>query len=240
MCHASWRGQRHHHSFHSIDDPERVEHHEHHRHHHHGERRSVSCLITRRIGSKAASGFGVRRPLRFLAHKLDLNEKQVTELARILDELKIERAQAEVDDRRALAEFADSVAGETFDAAKADSAGERRIQSASKSPRDADPCPPADPRIAQPGTAGAAGLPGPHRRPHRLKRSNASSVIRTARDGATADTPKRLSFPCALVITHPQTAAPDHRTSSVPSKTKPTPTVAQTTQGQRSSQRVTR
>jgi Spy/CpxP family protein refolding chaperone len=76
--------------------------------------------------------FGVRRPLRFLAHKLDLNEKQITELARILDELKIERAQADVDDRRALAEFADSVAGETFDAAKAESAGERRIQSASK------------------------------------------------------------------------------------------------------------
>ncbi len=78
------------------------------------------------------SGFGVRRPLRFLAHKLDLNEKQITELARILDELKIERAQAEVDDRRALAEFADSVAGETFDVAKANSAGERRIQSASR------------------------------------------------------------------------------------------------------------
>jgi Spy/CpxP family protein refolding chaperone len=76
--------------------------------------------------------FGVRRPLRFLAHKLDLNEKQVTELARILDELKIERAQAEVDDRRALAEFADAVAGESFDAARAESAGERRVQSTMK------------------------------------------------------------------------------------------------------------
>ena len=78
------------------------------------------------------SGFGVRRPLRFLAHKLDLNEKQVSELVRILDELKTERAQAEVDDRRALAEFADAVAGEVFDAAKAQSAGERRVQSAAK------------------------------------------------------------------------------------------------------------
>ena len=45
-------------------------------------------------------GFGVRRPLRFLAHKLELDEKQITELARILDELKTERAQAAVDDRR--------------------------------------------------------------------------------------------------------------------------------------------
>src|SRR5262245_15298433 len=32
-------------------------------------------------------GFGVRRPLRFLAYKLDLNEAQVTELAAILSEL---------------------------------------------------------------------------------------------------------------------------------------------------------
>ena len=40
------------------------------------------------------SGWGVRRPLRFLAHKLGLDQKQIAELARILDELKIERAQA--------------------------------------------------------------------------------------------------------------------------------------------------
>jgi Spy/CpxP family protein refolding chaperone len=77
-------------------------------------------------------GWGVRRPLRFLAHKLDLDEKQVAELARILDELKIERAQAEVDDRRARAEFADALLGETFDADKASAAGERRVQSAGK------------------------------------------------------------------------------------------------------------
>ena len=43
------------------------------------------------------SGFGVRRPLRFLAHKLELDDRQIGELARILDELKTERAQAEVD-----------------------------------------------------------------------------------------------------------------------------------------------
>src|SRR3954465_2099727 len=42
-------------------------------------------------------GFGVRRPLRFLAYKLELDERQVAELARILSELKTERAQAEVD-----------------------------------------------------------------------------------------------------------------------------------------------
>jgi Spy/CpxP family protein refolding chaperone len=77
-------------------------------------------------------GFGVRRPLRFLAHKLDLDQKQVAELARILDELKIERAQAEVDDRRARAEFADAFLGATFDAGKAAAAGERRVHSAAQ------------------------------------------------------------------------------------------------------------
>ena len=55
--------------------------------------------------------FGVRRPLRFLAYKLELDERQVAELARILDELKTERAQAEVDRRRSLSAFADAVGG---------------------------------------------------------------------------------------------------------------------------------
>ena len=80
-------------------------------------------------GFGAGGGFGVRRPLRFLAHKLELDEKQVVQLARILDALKTERAQAAVDDRRTLAEFADALAGDQFDKAKAASAGERRVES---------------------------------------------------------------------------------------------------------------
>src|SRR5262245_53755685 len=47
-----------------------------------------------------AGSFGVRRPLRFLAYKLHLSEPQVAELAAILNDLKTERAQAAVDDRR--------------------------------------------------------------------------------------------------------------------------------------------
>src|SRR5499427_7630328 len=77
-------------------------------------------------------GFGVRRPLRFLAHKLDLDERQIGELARILDELKTERAQAEVDRRRTLSAFADALTGETFDAARAGEGGELRVQSAER------------------------------------------------------------------------------------------------------------
>src|SRR5262249_21923471 len=44
--------------------------------------------------------FGVRRPLRFLAYKLNLSDAQVSQLARILNDLKTERAQAAVDNRR--------------------------------------------------------------------------------------------------------------------------------------------
>jgi Spy/CpxP family protein refolding chaperone len=77
-------------------------------------------------------GFGVRRPLRFLAHKLQLDDKQVAALARVLDELKIERAQAEVDDRRALADLADALTGDAFDATKAAGAGDRRVATAAR------------------------------------------------------------------------------------------------------------
>ena len=72
------------------------------------------------------SGFGVRRPLRFLAYRLDLDEPQVTALAAIIGDLKTERAQAAVDDRRALASLSESLSAETFDAAKAAEAAKLR------------------------------------------------------------------------------------------------------------------
>jgi len=77
-------------------------------------------------------GFGVRRPLRFLAYKLQLDEAQVTQLAKILNELKTERAQAEVDDRRTVAAFADAVGGASFDQPKADAAAALRVKSAER------------------------------------------------------------------------------------------------------------
>lgn len=83
-------------------------------------------------GDGPEGGFGVRRPLRVLAYKLGLDEKQVAELAKLLGEIKTERAQAEVDDRRTLGDFADALAGESFDLAKAAAAGERRVGSANK------------------------------------------------------------------------------------------------------------
>jgi Spy/CpxP family protein refolding chaperone len=83
-------------------------------------------------GEDDGGGFGVRRPLRFLAHKLELDEKQVTELAKILDELKTERAQAAVDDRRSLTDFAEALSGEVFDTARASAAGDRRVASTTR------------------------------------------------------------------------------------------------------------
>jgi Spy/CpxP family protein refolding chaperone len=74
-------------------------------------------------------GFGVRRPLRFLAFKLGLDESQVAELAKILDELKTERAQAAVDDRRAITAIAEAVSADSFDEAKAKSAASVRVKS---------------------------------------------------------------------------------------------------------------
>jgi Spy/CpxP family protein refolding chaperone len=138
MCHVSRREQRpfEHVSF--FPRPDWLEQYEHFQpsaRHQRGERRGCSVRDHHHHDAdrfEGRSAFGVRRPLRFLAHKLELDEKQITVLVRILDNVKTERAQAEVDDRRALAEFADAVAGDTFDAGKAASAGERRVQSAAK------------------------------------------------------------------------------------------------------------
>lgn len=81
-------------------------------------------------GFSHSPGLGVRRPLRFLAWKLQLDEAQMKQVATILDQLKIERAQAEVDDRRAVSLLAEAAEGETFDRTKAEEAAALRTKSA--------------------------------------------------------------------------------------------------------------
>jgi Spy/CpxP family protein refolding chaperone len=83
-------------------------------------------------GDFGGGSFGVRRPLRFLAHKLDLKDEQVAELARILDDLKTERAQGAVDHRRTTASFADAMGAEAFDEAKVSDAADARVKSAER------------------------------------------------------------------------------------------------------------
>jgi len=76
--------------------------------------------------------FGVRRPLRFLAFKLQLDERQIEALASVLSDLKTERAQAEVDDRRALAMFAEALGAESYDEARAREGAALRVKSAER------------------------------------------------------------------------------------------------------------
>ncbi len=99
-----------------------------HGNHHWEEQRFASGEHEGDFGGGGA--FGVRRPLRFLAYKLGLNEQQVGELAKILNDLKTERAQAAVDHRRTVAAFADAVVAEAFDDKRASEGGDLRVKSA--------------------------------------------------------------------------------------------------------------
>lgn len=73
--------------------------------------------------------FGVRRPLRFMARQLDLDEDQVAKMAAIMDDLKTQRAQARVDRRKAIGVFADAILADTFDRARVDEACKARAAS---------------------------------------------------------------------------------------------------------------
>ena len=86
--------------------------------------------VAEESGGFGGGSFGVRRPLRFLAWKLQLDDAQLKQVAAILDQLKIERAQAEVDDRRAVSLLAEAAEGDTFDRTKADEAAALRTKSA--------------------------------------------------------------------------------------------------------------
>jgi len=83
-------------------------------------------------GEDFAGGFGVRRPLRFLAWKLGLSEPQLERFAAVINELKTERAQAAVDDRRALTLLAEAASGEAFDSERAAEASRLRVESVTR------------------------------------------------------------------------------------------------------------
>ncbi len=82
--------------------------------------------------SFGGGAFGVRRPLRFLAYKLELDERQTEQLAAVLDDLKTERAQAAVDHRRMTAAMADLFGSAAFDASKAAEAAKARVAAAER------------------------------------------------------------------------------------------------------------
>ena len=78
------------------------------------------------------SGFGVRRPLRYMAHRLDLDEEQIDTLAAILNVLKTEQAQARLDEQRSVGRIADAVEGDDFDAEAAAEALSLRVAAAER------------------------------------------------------------------------------------------------------------
>jgi Spy/CpxP family protein refolding chaperone len=115
-------------------EPEReADQYEHRQRHHHDRGHEWFAAFASRMDDHHGGGdFGVRRPLRYLAYKLELDDEQTADLATILDDLKTERAQADVDARRSMAAFADAIAGDTFDAARAGEGGTTRVRSAER------------------------------------------------------------------------------------------------------------
>ena len=98
---------------------------ENHSHHHQGR-----CRPVENRGQGWGSGFGVRRPLRFMVRELDLSPQQAESLAAILDDLKTQRAQAAVDHKKALAAISDALVRDTLDVAAIDAATKARAASA--------------------------------------------------------------------------------------------------------------
>ena len=97
----------------------------------HGHGRGYGMRMEMR-GHGPHGGVGVRRPLRFLAWKLELDEDQLGEVAKILGELTTERAQGEVDHAKGLAALADAVSADSFDAARAGVGAAVRVASAER------------------------------------------------------------------------------------------------------------
>jgi hypothetical protein len=81
-------------------------------------------------GFFGAASLGVRRPLRFLAYRLDLSDEQASRLARILERLKLEKARAALEMRSAMADLADAVEAERFERGPVEAAGQRRAEAA--------------------------------------------------------------------------------------------------------------
>jgi len=85
-----------------------------------------------RRGPGGKGRFGARRPLRFLIERLQLDDDQAAELAKILSDLRLEREQAELDRKRARGDIADQLAADQIDDAALRAAAEVRVQAAGR------------------------------------------------------------------------------------------------------------
>lgn len=102
---------------------------------HHGVQASLDGgfhAAGRHHGHGHGPALGVRRPLRVMSHELDLDDEQVESLARIIDELKNQREQAALDERKSVGALADGLLEGEYDRAKITEALNLRVQSAER------------------------------------------------------------------------------------------------------------
>ncbi|MEQ1504139.1 MAG: Spy/CpxP family protein refolding chaperone [Myxococcota bacterium] len=77
-------------------------------------------------------GGGVRRPLRFLIDRLDLDDAQAAALSKVFDTLRLEREQAALDGRRTQSRLADALEADAFDRGAVEAAAEARVTAATR------------------------------------------------------------------------------------------------------------
>ena len=73
--------------------------------------------------------FGIKRPLRFLIRKLELDEEQVMVVMDAMSDFRIERDQAGIEARRARKVLVSALTGDEFDREKAAEAVEQQVES---------------------------------------------------------------------------------------------------------------
>jgi Spy/CpxP family protein refolding chaperone len=94
---------------------------------------SSTWYETRHHGGRSrGGGFGVRRPLRYLAYQLDLTDEQTRRLAAILDRLKTEQEQVRLDEARTVSALAELVTRERVAIGELEDALKPRVQSAER------------------------------------------------------------------------------------------------------------
>ena len=128
-----------------MKDPARMEEHDHEDHHecghrrrgrgrggrgrseHRGHGRGRKGFAGKRPGSGEGM-FNVKRPLRFLIHKLDLDDDQAMVVADAFSDFRIEKAQAEVDRSRAKKLMVQAMSADEFDLDQAQSAVKAQVE----------------------------------------------------------------------------------------------------------------
>ena len=79
-----------------------------------------------------SGSFGVRRPLRYLSYQLDLEESQRRKVAAVLDRVKVEREQSELDEKKMVSALADLIEKPDLSTASVQETLSTRVRSTEK------------------------------------------------------------------------------------------------------------